>query len=89
MIRKLVAKDANGFRVFHIKNNPDYSVIVDGDEVVDVAKRHDMCAFEKDRDENEVLCAIGSFTTQKGHFCWLCKDLDTDELHIYIETEEV
>ena len=89
MIKKLVAKDAKGFRVFRLKKNPGYSVIIDGDEIVEVAKRHDMCDFEKDRDENECLRAMGSFFTQRGHFCWLCKDLETDVWHIYIDTEEL
>lgn len=89
MIKKLVAKDAKGFRVFRLKNNSDYSVIIDGGEIVAVAKRHDMDDFEKDRDENECLWAMGSFFTQLGHFCWLCKDLEVDELHIYIDTEEL
>ena len=89
MIKKLVAKDAKGFRVFRLKKNPGYSVIIDGDEIVEVAKRHDMRDFEKDRDENECLRAMGSFFTQRGHFCWLCKDLETDVWHIYIDTEEL
>lgn len=89
MIKKLVAKDAKGFRVFRLKNNHDYSVIIDGGEIVEVAKRHDMCDFEKDREGNECLWAMGSFFTQLGHFCWLCKDLENDEWHIYIDTEEL
>lgn len=77
-------KASEGYKVYriHDANGNEYLKLRDGDEVLAIAEERTMEDYDWEREDNEMFCKVGVFTTTKGNqFIWWCdREIEADYL---------